>query len=71
MAIIPKKLYKEIWGPTPILSTEGYRYYIVFTNTFTRFTWSYPMKLESEVLTKFIYVRTFIERQFEYKVKAV
>ena len=31
-------IYSDIWGPAPLLSTEGYRYYISFIDAHTRFT---------------------------------
>ena len=38
----------DVWGPAPIQSPEGYKYYILFEDNYTRFCWIYPMKLKSE-----------------------
>lgn len=38
-AIKPLELvYSNLWGPSPTLSTKGYRYYIVFVDAYTRYT---------------------------------
>ncbi|KAL5783970.1 hypothetical protein ACOSQ2_006362 [Xanthoceras sorbifolium] len=31
-------LYSDVWEPAPLLSVEGYMYYVVFVDAFTRFT---------------------------------
>ena len=37
-------LHTNLWGPTPKLSLQGYRYYVSFVNDFTRLTWIFPLK---------------------------
>ncbi|KAI0492719.1 hypothetical protein KFK09_026995 [Dendrobium nobile] len=34
-------VHSDVWGPAPTPSTQGYRYYVVFIDEFTRFTWLY------------------------------
>ncbi|KAL5854003.1 hypothetical protein ACOSQ4_003805 [Xanthoceras sorbifolium] len=46
-------VYSDVWGPAPLLSSEGYRYYIIFVDACTRFTWLYPLKLKSDELATF------------------
>jgi GAG-pre-integrase domain len=29
----------DVWGPSPIVSNNGFRYYILFTDHFSRFNW--------------------------------
>ena len=41
-------VYADLWGPAPILTSEGYRYYIAFLDDHTRFTWLYPLKTKDE-----------------------
>lgn len=31
-------VYANLWGPTPVLSTEGFRYYVIFVDAFTHYT---------------------------------
>jgi GAG-pre-integrase domain len=34
-------VYLDVWGPAPLLSTNGFRYYIIFIDDFLRYTWIY------------------------------
>ncbi|KAG8490244.1 hypothetical protein CXB51_016084 [Gossypium anomalum] len=42
----------DVWGPAPI-SSNGFRYYMAFTDAGTRYTWVYFMRQKSEVSTIF------------------
>ncbi|KAL5775594.1 hypothetical protein ACOSP7_013151 [Xanthoceras sorbifolium] len=62
-------VYSNIWGPAPILSLDGFRYYIIFVDAYTRFTWLYPLRLKSEAFSKFVHFKKFAELQFNSKIK--
>lgn len=47
-------IHTDIWGPSPINSSSGNRFYIHFIDDFSRYTWIYPLKSKSEALTAFI-----------------
>ncbi|TXG69141.1 hypothetical protein EZV62_004076 [Acer yangbiense] len=69
-AKVPLELiYSDIWGPAPILSNDGYRYYIVFVDAYTRYSWVYPLHLKSEALSMFIKFQKLVELQFDRKIK--
>ena len=34
-------VHTDLWGPAPIDSINGYKYYVIFVDHFTRFTWMY------------------------------
>ena len=61
----------DVWGPSPYLSPEGYRYYIFFVDDFTCYTWIFPLRLKSEVVGMFQYFNKMIERQFNAKIKCL
>ncbi|TXG60738.1 hypothetical protein EZV62_012101 [Acer yangbiense] len=54
-----------------MLSNEGYRYYIVFIDAYTRYSWMYPLHLKSEALSVFIKFQKLVELQFERKIKTI
>ena len=64
-------VHADVWGPSPVLSVEGYRYYICFIDDFIRFSWIYPMKVKSEAKAVFIKFQNFVERQFNCKIKSL
>ncbi|KAI3785937.1 hypothetical protein L1987_45063 [Smallanthus sonchifolius] len=59
----------DLWGPAPITSPEGYRYYVIFIDDHSRFTWFYPLKTKTgfyAVLSAFI---KLIQTQCSRKIK--
>ncbi|GJX90099.1 retrovirus-related pol polyprotein from transposon TNT 1-94 [Tanacetum coccineum] len=56
-------------GPAPVTFVDGYRYYALFVDDYSRFTWFYPLKTKSgffEVLVNFL---KFTQTQFTCKLK--
>ncbi|GKC16752.1 retrovirus-related pol polyprotein from transposon TNT 1-94 [Tanacetum coccineum] len=53
-----------------VLSTDGYLYYAIFIDDFSRFTWFYPLKHKSEFFQVFTAFLSFVQTQFSCKVKA-
>ena len=47
-------VHNDVWGPAPVTSNSGYQYYVIFVDEFTRFTWFYPIKSKSDVLSCFV-----------------
>lgn len=43
-------LHIDLWGPAPILSSQGYQYYISLLDDYTRFTWIFPLTAKSKAL---------------------
>ena len=42
-------VYSDVWGPSPIDSIDGFKYYLIFVDHYTKYIWLYPMKRKSEV----------------------
>ncbi|GJZ09562.1 retrovirus-related pol polyprotein from transposon TNT 1-94 [Tanacetum coccineum] len=40
-------IHCDLWGPSPICSKDGYRYYVAFVDDCSRFTWLYPLKTKT------------------------
>lgn len=53
----------------PITSVNGFKYYVLFIDHFTRFTWIYLLQSKSEVLDKFVHFKNLVENQFSVKIK--
>ena len=63
-------IYIDVWGPSPTPSKEGYRYYILFMDAHSKFTWLYFLHNRSQVPSIFIQFKTMVELQFNKKIKA-
>jgi GAG-pre-integrase domain len=37
-------VHSNIWGPSPIISSQGYKYYIIFVDDYSHFIWIYFFK---------------------------
>ena len=61
-------IHSDLWGPSPVLSHLGHKYYVIFIDDFTRYTWLYPLKLKSDVLNIFTNFHQKVERQFNLKL---
>lgn len=61
----------NVWGPAPIQISEGYTYYVHFTDAFTRYTWLYLLKKKSNTLRAFTHFKTTVELQTGHKIKSL
>ncbi|KAJ0550750.1 putative RNA-directed DNA polymerase [Helianthus annuus] len=62
-------IHCDLWGPAPVTSTNGYRYYVIFIDDYSRFTWLYPLKTKTgfySVLPAFI---KLVQTQCSRKIK--
>lgn len=62
-------IHSDMWGPTPVKSLGGVRYYIAFLDTFYRKVWVHFMKEKFEVVTKFKEWKVEIENLTRRKIK--
>jgi hypothetical protein len=64
-------IFSDVWGPSPITSVNGYRYYLIFVDHFTRYSWLYPLKQKTEVVTIFPQFQKTVENYFSFKIKSI
>ena len=63
-------VFTNLWGPAPMVSSQGYRYYIAFVDAFSRFTWVYFLKTKSEAFQAFLQFKASVELQLGHRIKA-
>ena len=61
-------IHGVIWGPLSY-STSRIKYYVLFIDDFSKFTWIYPLLYKSEVFYKFQEFKVFVENQFDTRLK--
>ncbi|GAU17915.1 hypothetical protein TSUD_330400, partial [Trifolium subterraneum] len=64
-------VHTDVWGPAPIISSSGFKYYVHFIDDFTRFTWIYPLKQKSDTAHAFIQFKNMVENQFNKRIKTI
>jgi hypothetical protein len=63
-------IHCDLWGPSPVSSNLSYKYYVIFIDDHSRFTWLYPLKFKSDFFHIFIQFQKFVETQFSLKIKS-
>ncbi|CAJ2653122.1 unnamed protein product [Trifolium pratense] len=61
-------IYSDVWGPAPIRSLDGFLYYVIFVDHFTKYVWLYPMKYKSDVYSIFIQFKAVVEKYFNLPI---
>ncbi|CAA7029023.1 unnamed protein product [Microthlaspi erraticum] len=60
-------LFSDVWS-SPILSLDNFKYYVIFVDHYTRYTWLYPLKQKSHVKETFMAFKSFVENRFQTKI---
>lgn len=58
----------DVWGHAPIVYSNGHRWYFVFIDEFTPFTWIYFLKEKSGVKHDFLMFKAQVELQISFKI---
>jgi hypothetical protein len=61
-------IHTDVWN-SPVQSVSGCRYYVIFIDDFSRFTWFYPLYNKSEVFDQFVKFKLLVENQFSTTIK--
>ncbi|XP_058208222.1 uncharacterized protein LOC131321235 [Rhododendron vialii] len=62
-------IHMDVWGPSPIPSHKGFRYYLLLVDDFTRFTWLFPFHYKSEVKKVIAQFQAYVSTQFHTTVQ--
>jgi hypothetical protein len=61
-------VHTDLWT-SPITSISGCKYYLIFVDDFSRYTWMYPLHKKSDTYTYFVKFKVLVETQFNCKLK--
>ena len=54
-------LYSDVWGSAPFLPINGYRYYILYVDDFTRYVWPFLLRQKFEATIVFFHFNKLVE----------
>nr|CAC37623.1 copia-like polyprotein [Arabidopsis thaliana] len=63
------RVHCDLWGPSPVVSNQGFKYYAVFVDDFSRFSWFFPLRMKSKFISVFIAYQKLVENQLGTKIK--
>ena len=63
-----ERVHCDLWGPSPVTSVQGFKYYVIFIDNFSRYSWFYPMRQKSDFLQIFKIWQTLVEKQLDKKI---
>ncbi|XP_071714909.1 uncharacterized protein [Rutidosis leptorrhynchoides] len=64
-------VHSGVWGPCPVTSKTGFKYFVTFIDDYSRVTWLYLMKNRSEVFTHFCSFVAEVKTQFQTSVQTL
>ncbi|KAG7600292.1 GAG-pre-integrase domain [Arabidopsis suecica] len=63
-------IHSDIWT-SPVLSTSGIKYYLIFLDQFSHYVWVYPLHRKSDTFAKYLHFSNYVQTQFHCKIKAL
>lgn len=61
--------HSDVWGPAPVTSDNGFRYFLLFVDDCSRMTWVYFLKSKSEVFEKFTHFYNLVQTQYKKSIQ--
>ncbi|KAM2707578.1 hypothetical protein EV1_036542 [Malus domestica] len=64
-------VHSDVWGPSPVSTTSGIRWFVTFMDDCTRMTWLYMLKNKSEVCDVFRLFQQMVKTQYSIDIKVL
>jgi transposase InsO family protein len=61
-------IHSDMWM-SPVVSVFGYRYYVLFMDDYTRYSWIFPIRLKSKVFGHFSTFAMYVKTRFSLSIK--
>ncbi|KAJ3708372.1 hypothetical protein LUZ61_012077 [Rhynchospora tenuis] len=62
-------IHADVWGPAPVVTSNGFKYYVIFIDDFTKFSWIFFLHSKDEVVTVFSRFKLQVENLFSSTIK--
>ena len=62
-------IHSDVWGPSPVASIGRSRYFVIFIDDYSLYSWIFPIKSRSEILPIYSNFAKMVETQFSKRIK--
>ncbi|GKC42906.1 ribonuclease H-like domain-containing protein [Tanacetum coccineum] len=62
-------IHSDLWT-SPIISSSGFKYYVLFLDHFSHYLWIYPLRSKSDMFDKFVHFCNYVKNQFKCEIKS-
>ena len=62
-------IHLDVWGPAPFATKGGHKYYVIFINDHSRYTWVYLMKHHSQLCSIYQTFVRIVHTQFSTPIR--
>lgn len=63
-------IHSDLWT-SPVLSSSGHKYYVLFLDDYSNFLWTFPLMHKSDVIRIFTSFHAYVRTQFERSIKCI
>ena len=63
-------VHSDLWT-SPVASSNGHRYYVLFLDDYSKFLWTFPISNKSDVFRIFTIFHRFVQTQFHKHIKTI
>lgn len=64
-------IHSDVWGPSPVATLAGIRWFVLFVDDCTRMTWLYLLKRKDEVFSAFQSFTMMVQTQYSAKIQVL
>jgi len=64
-------VHSDVWGPSPNATMGGSRYFVIFVDDFSRYTWLYLLKSRSKLPQVYYNFAAMVRTQFSATIKVL
>jgi hypothetical protein len=64
-------MHSDLWCPSPIISRNDFRYYVIFVDDFIKFSWIYFLTTKDELSRVFISFKSQVKNLLNTTIKTL